>query len=385
MTSLLLRAVVLLGWVAAPCASAQLQQADVLPVSGPRLFAATTNDATSGALVELLAHTRPGFELLAPTTGARHLRRFGKNIYAVDTNAGTILRVPHTGGPSQLYDLGMGSKPMDIAVPPAALGTAGTAWVSRRDQPFLLRLDLASGVGSDAIDLTPLGAGAAIALGTMQRQGTRLFVQVRVSGANDEVPGLDTGVLAVVDLTTETLIDVDPGTPGIQGVTLQGAPPRFKMQIVDDTLYVSTTDSFNDIRGGIERVDLNTLTSVGYAVSEASGDSDMGGFVMLDDERGYYLFHTDLLASTHLKPFTVTGGPGPGFELIVLLGDTVDSLAYDPQRRRLYLPSGFSTNGAGLYVLDTDSNLPIGGPIATGLRPHDALIFNGPLPAGPVQ
>ena len=82
MTSLILRAVVLLGWVAAPCASAQAQHVDVLPVSGPRLFAATTDDASSGAIVELLAHTRPGVELLAPTTGARHLRRFGKQLYA---------------------------------------------------------------------------------------------------------------------------------------------------------------------------------------------------------------------------------------------------------------------------------------------------------------
>jgi hypothetical protein len=230
-----------------------------------------------------------------------------------------------------------------------------------------------------------VGGGAAIELGTMERDGARLFVQVRVAAAAgaEDARELDTGALAVVDLATETLLDVDPVAPGVQGVALQGAPPRFRMQIVPGTrrLFVSTTDSTNDVRGGVEMVDLDALASVGYAVSEATGHSDMGGFVMLDDDAGYYVFHTDLLASTHLVPFTVSGGPAPSPAIVDLLGDTVDSLAYDPILRRLYLPSGFAGGPSGLHVYSTVTNEPLGPPLDTGLRPQDVLVERVPVAA----
>ena len=82
------------------------------------------------------------------------------------------------------------------------------------------------------------------------------------------------------------------------------------------TLFVSTTDSALDARGGIEMVDLETLRSVGYALTEADGGSDMGGFVMTSEKEGYYVFHTDLLASTHLRHFTIGSGPDPGQEIV---------------------------------------------------------------------
>lgn len=352
-----------------------IQVQDAGPVAAnSRLWALTTDDSLTGAVVGVRGGPPWNAKLLAHTDGGRLLRRFGRNLFAVNAAAGTIRRAPLAGGQVQDYDLGPGSEPQDIHVP-LALQFTPVAYVTRRFDPFLLELDLATGASRDVVDLSPVGGGAPIALGTMERDGSRLFVQVRVEeGA--EVPGGARGVLAVVDLVQQALIDVDPLAPGVQGIALQGAPPRFKMQIVSRarTLFVSTTDSFLDARGGIERVDLDLLASIGFALTEEVGGSDMGGFVMTTPDEGYYVFHTDLLASTHLKHFTIPGGPDPGTEIVVLLNDTVDVIAHDPPRRAVFLPSGFAWGTPGLYMVSTRTNQVLGPPIDTLLRPHDVVV-----------
>jgi hypothetical protein len=146
------------------------------------------------------------------------------------------------------------------------------------------------------------------------------------------------------------------------------------MQILGRTLFVSTTDSFLDECGGIEMVDLDLLASTGFALSEAQVSADMGGFVMTAPDEGYFVFHTDIVASTHLKHFTIPNGPDPGFEIVVLLGDTVEVIAHDPVLGRVFLPSGFAWGEPGLYVVSTQTNELIGPPVDTLLPPHDVLV-----------
>lgn len=346
------------------------------PVPIERLYALTTDDGVSGAVVLVKGGPPWAVEPIAPTDGGRLLRRFGRSLFVVHSEAGTIRRVHLAGLGVQDYDLGPGSEPQDIHVRTPALQLQQLAYVTRRHDPRLLELDLVTGHATNVLDLSPVGGGAEIALGTMERDGGRLFVQVRVEPGKSAVPSEATGVLAVVDLATKTLVDVQPSVPGIQGIALQGAPPRFKMQIVAGTrtLFVSTTDSALDARGGVEMVDLDQLASTGFAITETVGGSDMGGFVMTSAGEGYYVFHTDLLASTHLKHFTIAGGPDPGQEIVVLLGDTVDMLAHDPARGRVFLPSGFSWNTPGLYVVSTATHQLIGPPAGTIERPHDVLV-----------
>ncbi len=339
-----------------------------------RLWALTSDDSLAGAVVSVRGGAPWRAHVLARTDGGRLLRRFGGMLFVVNSGTGTLRRVAIVGGAVRDYDLGAGSEPQDVHVPPP-LPFGPLAYVTRRHDPFLLELELATGVMRDVLDLSPVGGGAPIALGTMERDGSRLFVQVRVESGND-APGEAHGVLAVVDLVQRTLIDVDPLAPGIQGIALQGAPPRFKMQIVAGTrtLFVSTTDSLLDVRGGIEMVDLDALASTGFALTEEVGASDMGGFVMTSPDDGYYVFHTDILASTHLKHFRVPNAPDPGFEIVVLLNDTVDAIAHDPARSAIFLPSGVAWGTPGLYRVSTRTNQLVGPPIDTLQRPHDVLV-----------
>lgn len=311
-------------------------------------------------------------KVLAPTDPSRLVRRFGAHAFVVADTAGVVWQVPLDGGPARVFDLGPDSRPQDVLLrePDAA-----HAYVSLRHDPVLKRLDLRTGALEDLVDLSPVGGGDAIALGTMERDGTRLFVQVkRIAPTPFAAEVFDTGVLAVLDLDTHTLIDVDPREAGTQGVALQGAPPRLPMQLMpaSRTLFVSATEGLLDGRGAIERVDLDTLQSLGPVVSEETL-ADLGGFVMVSETTGYLVFHTDLAVSTHLMRFTLDGGPDPGPELLVFLGDAVDQLAHDPANGHVYLPTGVGGGEPVVWVLDVERNRVLPEPIAVG-QPVGAVL-----------
>lgn len=363
-----------LGLALALPGAAQVQQAGSgastqAPVADPlaSVLIATTDGGAAGALD--LARGGPPWDVttLARTGGGRLLRRFGPDAWLVDPAAGKVERIPLAGGPSEVLDLGA-SRPQDVHVAPSPSGPV--AWISRQDDPRLARLDLTTGVLTDSVDLSPLGAS--LRLGTLERDGTRLFVQVEIVTPT-AVGGQ--GALAVVDLVGESLVDVDPVQPGVQPIFLAGAPPHLKMQVVPETrtLFVSATQGTNDTQGAIEMVDLDALASIGFAVSEQQL-GDLGGFVLTSPAGGYLVFHTDFAASTHLVPFTVAGGATFG-ELILLLGDVVDALTFDPRTGFLYLPSGVAAGPQGVWVLDTATNEVLGGgPIPTGLRARDVIV-----------
>jgi hypothetical protein len=202
----------------------------------------------------------------------------------------------------------------------------------------------------------------------MEMDRGRLFVQIGLHGNTGE-----RGVLAVVELKSETLIDVDADAPGVQGIALVGTLPRLKMQIVGRTLFVSATDSAAWGAGGIEMVDLDELRSIGFALGENGIGVEISGFVMVSPCEGFYLFHTSIIASTHLKPFSIAKGSPPGQEMLLLAGDKLGNLAYDPYAHLLLLPSPIA-GSEGVHVFDARSQIQIGGPIAVGQAPHDVVV-----------
>jgi len=332
-----------------------------------------TSAAPPGGSVFRARGFPPWFVRRLARTGASPLERprmrvFRQALYVVDPGAGTVTRILRSSGERRVFDLGPESEPQDVLVVPPF------AYVTRRHATELLRIDLATGETQPVVDLGPLACpDESVALGTLERDCGRLFVQVALTGGSPcAAPFFDRGVLGVIDLANLVLVDADDREPGVQGVRLSGAPPAHRMQILQRTLFVSTTDGFLDGRGGIEMVDLDRLRSVGYALSEEV-IADLGGFVMTSAAGGYFVFHTDLTASTHLKPFTIAGGPAPGPEEIVFF-DVIDNLAYDPELQRLYLPSGFDTF-SGVFVLDTRTNEPVGdGRIPLSEAPQDVVV-----------
>jgi hypothetical protein len=337
-----------------------------------RLLVATADDPALGELVRFGGRdTRPG--TLGPTPGSTRLRRFGSHVWTIAPNGRAVTRVRTDGTDQELFDFGPDSNPQDVHV------VGPVAYVSLREDPSLWRIVPSTGATAPVVDLSGLARpGEELFVGTLERDGDRLFVQVELEP--DPATGKrDRGVLAVVDLATETLIDVDPIEPGTQGVALRGAPPHLEMQVLpaDRGLFVSTTNGRLDNRGGIERVDLDALESTGFVLTEDRVGADLGGFVMLTPTSGFFVFHTDIVASTHLKPFDEEGAP-PGPEIVFLLGAAVDQLIHDPVGQRLFLPTGpaFVPSVPGFFTIDLDRQEAVEF-TPTSQRAHDALLLRG--------
>jgi hypothetical protein len=184
------------------------------------------------------------------------------------------------------------------------------------------------------------------------------------------------GILAVIDTTTDTLIDVDLGTPETEGIILTGRNPIY--MDYDGALgriVVSEVGSyFDQTDGGIETVDPWTFTAEGFIISENDLGSDVGDVVIVDGVKGYVVvggFNPNGVAI-----FDVTTG--------VKTGDLITNLSFIPgltldSSKRLLVPDRTLTNpGIRIYDTFTDQEITTD-PIDVGLPPFGAVIVP-PLP-----
>ena len=277
------------------------------------------------------------------------VQAFDDKIFLVDPSIDEIRVFEENGVLSHSFNVGTGTSPRDIL-----LTAPDTAYVTRANSTHLYRVNPQTGIGEDVIDLADFADEDGLPeMERMVAVGSRLFVQLRRS-TQGLGPKQNNGALAVVDLDSEQLIDVDPSTEQIDAIELIGPAPRLRMYVdpVESFLLVSATDGFHlSLGGGIERVNLRTLRSEGFVIDEFNFAA-LGGFIMTNSKEGYYLFHTDIVPSNHLQQFSLESGPVVGPEVLFDLGMYLDALLYDPDAGFIFMPSSLG----GLYVVDVKSN-----------------------------
>jgi len=320
-----------------------------------RIVVAWTYRPTNEGRVRSFQATAPwAFDTPPLTVGAHSTLRFaGGLLYVVSRADATVAVIdPDTWTILRTLSVGSGREPVDIAVI-----TSDLAYVSCLDETHLLRLNLITGQTTAVVELSIFADADGVPdLSMMAVHKGRLFVQLRRidSSTFGFVPP---GMLAVVDLATEQLIDVDAGASGIQAIELQGMAAKLEMQVVESTrrLFVSASGDFFD-EGGIEMIDLDTLESLGLIVREedSTTGADLGAFVLVTPNRGYLTFSTDFALSSHLVEFTVSGGVVPGGEPFQTVGYFVPVLPLDPQSNTFFFPDG-GANQADVHVLDAAS------------------------------
>ena len=135
-------------------------------------------------------------------------------------------------------------------------------------------------------------------------------------------------------------------------------------------LLVSATGAFHD-NGGFELIDLDALVSLGLVVREQEeAGADAGAFTMVDAQRGWLVFSTDLLLSSHLHAFTLTGGMDPS-EADVSLDYFAPHLVYHAASNTLFWPEP-----DGVQPFDATTGAPRAGPTPLDGLPTDLeLLF----------
>jgi hypothetical protein len=270
------------------------------------------------------------------------LNRFGfDNISVLDTDdLTTALRQFSTGN---------GSNPQDMA-----FVSSRQAYVSLLGSNDLLVVDPEAPQGeeiSGRIDLTPLldpaDVDGLVEAAGLALVGRYLFVTLQ---SLDNFAAVRPGILAVVDTATDSLVDVDPGQTGVQGIPLAGQNPTALHWAPElGRLLVSQAGAFGLADGGVEAVDPFRLTSDGLLITEAAlGGGDVGDLVSVAGQKVYVV--AGGFEANDVRVFDVSRAAGSG----TLTGANPRSLGFSLP----YVP-GLAVDGGGrLLVPDRTLTAP---------------------------
>ncbi len=189
------------------------------------------------------------------------------------------------------------------------------------------------------------------------------------------------GKIAVIDTKTDSLVDVDPVTPGVQGITLDGRNPSdIRYDETSDRVFVSnagvfqpdfTTDT-SDAFGGIEVVNTLTYQTQGIVVD----DADIGGFPwgiqIANNNQAFTIADSQRIAAFDPATFAVVDN-----NIYESPGTFLPEIHYDGDGHLLVSERGdLEGLGAGLVILDTDNDYAKQGPLDVGGPPTSLAIID---------
>ena len=272
--------------------------------------------------------------------------------------------------PLTQFSVGNGANPHDIEIV-----APDKAYVTRYDAASLLIVNPQNGAELGEIDLSAFAdADGLPEVSQIVRVGDRLYLSCQRLDRNGGWGPVDVSYLIVVDLATDTLVDVDPDAEGMQGIALSAANPN-SMAVVGEQIAVGVVVGFGDRAGGVEIVDTATNRSLGLAVSEEDLGGDITSMVLVDQDRGYAVVADENFANS-VRPFELSSGT-VGASLENISGGFIPSLAVDGDRLIVADRGSFADPAsAGLKFYDAATGAFLSGPIDTGLPPQDIVVLS---------
>ena len=272
--------------------------------------------------------------------------------------------------PLAQFSVGNGANPHDIEIV-----APDKAYVSRYDAASLLIVNPQNGAEWGEIDLGAFAdADGLPEVSQIVRVGDRLYLSCQRLDRNSGWGPVDVSYLIVVDLASDTLVDMDLDAEGVQGIALSAANPN-SMVAVGEQIAVGVVAHFGDRSGGVEIVDAGTNRSLGLAVSEEDLGGDITSMVLVDQNRGYAVVADENFANS-VRPFALSSGAvGPPLENIS--GGFIPSLAVDGDRLVVADRGSFADPAsAGLKFYDAATGAFLRGPIDTGLPPANIVVLS---------
>ena len=370
----------LIGFLAAGCSSGGVETRGTgetpPPLEGTSAFVVTTDFQTGAFAV---------FPVLQPEAVARNVERIHSDAVA-RAHDGLVYVVNRLGGdnvqaidPAQGYatrwqcSVENGSNPHDIA-----FAAPDKAYVTRYERAALLIVDPTTGADCagfvrGTIDLSSLADGDGLPeMDQAVVVGGRLFVTLQRLDRRNFFRPTDHSLIVVIDVATDTVVG---------SITLTGTNPFAESAgLTPDpatgTLLVTEVGEFGRVDdGGVERIDLATLTPQGFFVSE----SDLGGNitdVVIVDAHHAYAIVLDATARSRVVRFDPTTR-----QLVATLVSADDFLVdidLGPDRETLYLTDRtLRRPGIRRFAIASDAEL-VPSPIDTGLPPFDVVFVAGP-------
>ena len=342
-----------------------------------RVLALTTDWFSAGAISTMPVDPPWNVQADLATIGSDAVARvFGGRIYVVNRLGDDNIQVidPAQGFQTiRQFSVGPGTNPQDIAVI-----SPTRAYVSRYETNDLLEVNPSTGQHLGTISLAAFADGDGLCeMHRMHVWGDSLLIQVqRMLRQNWPDPWIPVppSVLAVVDLRTNRLVDMDPGQPGMQGIALTGLNPTAPIQFDPFTgdLLVLTTGRVDLIdQGGLERIDPRTMRSVGMVITEEAIGGNPIDFAVATREK-IYIVASDLGFNTFCAHFDPATGAAAQ-KIYEPEGYVLTDLLIYPNGRLFLTDRDFFAPGIRVY--DTETDALVIGPLDTGLPPFELLVL----------
>ena len=275
------------------------------------------------------------------------------------------------------YSVGNGSNPHDIR-----LADSGKAYVSRFERTNLIIVDPYTGDSLGFVDLAPVADSDGIPeMDRMEIVNGYLFVTLNCLDHVTWQPN-GPGKVAVVDIVSDTLVDCDTETAGVQPIVLQYGNPYSELRYSPDRgeLIVGCLGRWSSLDGGVETIDPFTLTSNGVLISEEQLGGDVSDALVAPNGSGYAVV-MDKEAWPDNYARVVAFDPETGSVIDTLFQQTSGMGAS---------VAGIEANTLGeLYVCDRDAAAPgirvyetstvtLAAFIDVGLPPYDVVFVQEP-------
>jgi hypothetical protein len=292
-------------------------------------------------------------------------RLYGDNIQVLDPGSGfsTVRQ----------FSVGPGTSPQDIA-----FVADDRAYVPLYESTWLLEVDPTTGTVTDSIDLSGLAdADGLPEMGHAVAAAGYIFVAIQRIDRDVYWTPVPPSYLAVIDPSTNALVDVDPVTPGVQSIELAATNPYGEIVVEASTghLLVPESGNWGSLDGGVEVIDPVNLTSLGFITSEAQLGGDLNDVTLDVSGRSHAMLS---VASPGWESYVVAWDRATGD----LIGDvyrpggwTVADIEVHAGTGQLFV-SDRTYSDPGVRVFDATSGLESSnGSLFVGLPPHDLILL----------
>jgi len=270
------------------------------------------------------------------------------------------------------FSVGPGSNPQDIA-----FVSPSRAYVSRYEEASLYEVDPRTGDVTDSIDLSAFADADGIPeMGQMAVWGDRLFVAIQRLDRDYFWLPTAPSYLAVIDTGTNELIDADPTTPGVQGITLAKLNPSTEIleDPAADVLYVGESGKWGVLDGGIEVIDPASLGSLGLVTTEAELGGEINDFTLPIEGRAHAVVS---VSSPSWEAFCIAFDWETGAKIEDVWrpgGFNITDTEVHEGAWELFV-SDRTYENPGVRVFDaSDGSQLTSSPLDVGLPPHDLLV-----------
>ena len=276
------------------------------------------------------------------------------------------------------WSTGNGSNPHDVY-----FHTPTVAYVTRYDMTTVLKMNPETGATLGTINLATFAdADGLPEMDQMFVSGGYLCVTLQRLDRNNFYSPVGSSYLAVINLATDTLVDMNPGAVGIQPVVLSETNPYSEVNLAvfqhNAIAYFSAVNFFGVSDGGVIAVHLGDPASHQTLLTETAAGGDVLDVEIVSDTKGFAIVATPSF-TTELIAFNPSTGTKIGATMYAPGGYDLNDI--EPSPLGLLVADRKATNpGIRCFDMITNTQLP-GGPTSVGLPPFDILLRIG-VPAG---